>query len=58
MLSGPYKCNCCNEVFDEPRVIRESHGFRDGFYETFCICPYCGGDYTEYDPDEEVDDEE
>lgn len=57
-MFGPYKCNCCNEVFDEPRVIRETHGFHDGFYETFCICPYCGGDYTEYDPDEEVDEEE
>lgn len=57
MLSGPFKCNCCGEVFDEPQVIREYHGF-DDFYETFCICPYCGGDYTEYDPDEEVDEEE
>ena len=58
MLSGPFKCNCCGEVFDEPRVIRESHGFHDGFYETFCICPYCGGDYDDYDPDKEVDEEE
>ena len=53
-----YKCKCCGEVFDEPRVIRESHGFHDGFYETFCICPYCGGDYEDYDPDKEVDEEE
>ena len=57
MLFGPYKCNCCNEVFDEPRVIKEYHGF-DDHPEIFYICPYCGGDYTEFDPDEEVDDEE
>lgn len=53
-MFGPYKCKCCGEVFDEPQVIREYHGF-DDFYETFCICPYCGGDYVPY---EEVDDEE
>lgn len=54
-MSGPYKCNCCGEIFDEPRVIRESHGFHDGFAETFYVCPYCGGDYDVYD--EEVDDD-
>ena len=54
-MFGPYKCNCCNEVFDEPRVVKESHGFHDMFHETFYVCPYCGGDYEPY---EEVDDEE
>lgn len=60
-----YKCRCCDEVFSEPRVYRESHGFTDGFYETQSCCPYCGGDFEDYDPeaeaeaeDEEVDDEE
>ena len=56
-----YKCRCCDEVFNEPRVYREFHGFTDGFYETQSCCPYCGGDFEDYDPeaaDEEVDDEE
>ena len=51
-----YKCRCCGEVFDEPRVVRESHGFHDVFYETFYVCPNCGGDYDEYDK-EEVDED-
>lgn len=54
-MFGPYKCKCCGEVFDEPRVVRESHGFNDGFYETLHVCPYCGGDYADYN--EEVDDD-
>ena len=55
-----YKCRCCDEVFSEPRVYRESHGFTDGFYETQSCCPYCGGDFEDYDPeaDEEVDTDE
>lgn len=55
-MFGPYKCNCCGEVFDEPRVYKEYHGF-DDFSETWSCCPYCGGDYDDYDPDEEVDEE-
>ena len=63
MFTGPYICHNCGEIFDEPRVYRESHGFTDGFYETQSWCPYCGGDFEDYDPeaedeDEEVDDEE
>lgn len=53
-MFGPYKCNCCGEIFDEPRVYHESHGFTDGLYERQSCCPYCGGDYEPY---EEVDDE-
>lgn len=55
MLSGPYKCNNCGEVFDEPEVYYEQHGFTDGRYERVSCCPYCGGDYDEFDPDEEVE---
>lgn len=54
-MFGPYKCRCCGEVFDEPRVYVETHGFTDGLYETWSCCPYCGGDYEDYDPDGEVD---
>ena len=55
-MFGPYKCRCCGEIFDEPHVYYESHGFTDGLYERQSCCPCCGGDYEEYD--EEVDDEE
>ena len=42
-----YKCNECGEVFDEPTVVLERHGFNDGFAERFYVCPYCGGDFEE-----------
>ena len=56
-MFGPYKCNNCGEVFDEPRVFVETHGFTDGLYERFSCCPNCGGDYHEVEDDEEVDEE-
>ena len=40
-----YKCLDCGEVFEEPASVRETHGFTDGFAETFYMCPYCNGDY-------------
>lgn len=41
-----YKCRTCGEVFNEPRVIVERHGFTDGMYEKISECPECGsGDY-------------
>ena len=46
-----YKCNNCGEIFDEPWEVRETHGFNDGFYETFYVCPYCGSD--DYEEEEE-----
>lgn len=49
-----YKCRCCDEVFDEPQVIKEYHGF-DDYPEIFSFCPYCAGDYEPY---EEVDEDE
>lgn len=51
-----YKCKNCGEVFDEPRVYKEYHGF-DNLPEIWSCCPCCGGDYTEVedDSDEEVD---
>ena len=41
------KCTSCNYVFDfeDRTVVKENHGFGDGFYETFSCCPNCGGDF-------------
>jgi hypothetical protein len=33
--------------FDDRTVVKESHGFDDGFYETFSCCPNCGGDFED-----------
>lgn len=53
-----YICHNCGEIFDEPHVYYERHGF-DDYPEPWSCCPYCGGDYEEYkETDEEVDDEE
>lgn len=48
-----YKCKQCGEVFDEPHIYYEVHGFTDGIYETQSRCPYCGGDYHEVEDEEE-----
>ena len=43
------KCTDCGYVFDyeDRTVVKESHGFDDGFYETFYCCPNCGGDFED-----------
>ena len=43
------KCKDCGYVFDfeDRTVVKESHGFDDGFYETFSCCPNCGGDFED-----------
>ena len=43
------KCTSCNYVFDyeDRTVVKERHGFDDGFYETFSCCPNCGGDFED-----------
>ena len=33
--------------FEDRTVVKESHGFNDGFYETFSCCPNCGGDFED-----------
>jgi hypothetical protein len=33
--------------FEDRTVVKESHGFDDGFYETFSLCPNCGGDFED-----------
>ena len=42
-------CTDCGHVFDyeDATVVKESHGFNDGFYETFSCCPNCGGDFED-----------
>ena len=42
-------CTDCGYVFDyeDRTVVKESHGFNDGFYETFSCCPNCGGDFED-----------
>ena len=54
-----YICRNCGEIFDEPRVYYEHHGFTDGLYERQSCCPCCGGDYSEFveETDEEVDED-
>ena len=56
-----FKCRDCGEYFDESEVIVETHGFTDGLYERFKVCPFCNSsDYgraLEVEA-EEVDDEE
>lgn len=43
------KCTDCGYVFDyeDRTVVKESHGFNDGFYEAFSCCPNCGGDFED-----------
>ena len=43
------KCTDCGYVFDyeDRTVVKERHGFDDGFYETFSCCPNCGGDFED-----------
>jgi hypothetical protein len=33
--------------YEDRTVVKESHGFDDGFYETFSCCPNCGGDFED-----------
>lgn len=42
-----YICLDCGNVFDEPKILKESHGFHDGYYESLYYCPECLGDYEE-----------
>lgn len=42
-----YQCHECDRQFDKPDVIKETHGFKDGSYEEFGVCPYCKGFYEE-----------
>ena len=49
MFNRTVKCVDCGYVFDfdDRTVVKENHGFDDGFYETFSCCPNCGGDFED-----------
>lgn len=54
-----YKCNECGCVFEDPKVVVETHGFKFPPYEKFYVCHRCGdGDYDSYYGDEEEEDED
>ena len=48
-MNRQFKCTSCGYVFDyeDRTVVKESHGFDDGFYETFSCCPNCGGEFED-----------
>jgi DNA-directed RNA polymerase subunit RPC12/RpoP len=49
-----YICEDCSREFDEPEYIREYHyELPESPYETFAVCPYCGGDFSEAEEEEE-----
>jgi hypothetical protein len=49
-----YQCEDCSREFEEPRYIKEYHYELDEQpYETFAVCPFCGGDISEQE-DEDV----
>lgn len=56
-----YKCNCCNAVFDEPKIINSTweayYGISSMFErttpKTIYVCPECDDDdYEEYYEDD------
>ena len=36
-----YKCNYCENKFENPRIIEERHGLDTPPYEYIAVCPYC-----------------
>lgn len=44
-----FKCNCCGETFEEPKILHESRGEYWGFpsYEDIAVSPCCEEDFTE-----------
>lgn len=55
-----YKCDVCGYEFDVPMEIIETHGFVDGMYEHFQVCPRCSEGSFSYmccDDDDEEEEE-
>ena len=49
-----YRCNHCEAVFEEPKVVYETHGLDYPPFEKVYVCPDCGiDDMEEVDEDEE-----
>lgn len=44
-----FKCNCCGELFEEPKILHESRGEYWGMpcYENIAVSPCCEEDFTE-----------
>lgn len=44
-----FKCNCCGETFEAPKMITESRGEFWGMpcYENIAVSPCCEEDFTE-----------
>lgn len=57
-----FRCCECGREFDEPKHWKEDRGEYFGYpaYEDMWGCPYCYGDYEEFDEwaDEEENEEE
>lgn len=45
-----YLCLDCKNTFIAPQEYIERHGFSHPPYETFYVCPYCGGGYVKTFP--------
>lgn len=54
-----YKCCDCGRIFDEPKEYDERIGEFWGapVYERFACCPYCDGDFDDYERYDEEDEE-
>lgn len=38
-----YICKYCAKTFEQPKMIIDTHGLDSPPYETYPVCPYCGG---------------
>lgn len=36
-----YRCDDCGVDFYKPKIVKDDHGFGDGLYERFTVCPNC-----------------
>lgn len=59
-MAERYICNECGELFEHPKIIKESRGECFGFpaFEDVAVCPYCRGDFREADEEETEEEEE
>lgn len=60
MSAFNFKCRECGCEFDRPHTYFERHGFTDGLYERFQVCPRCHScDYDDANlVESELEDEE
>ena len=56
-----FRCNCCGNIFEEPKLVMESRGefWGSPAYESMYYCPFCGDeDFEEYRKIEDEGEEE